>query len=131
MPPKLGSGKRPSVRTRAERRNRNFAATGDFSGFRGTKKTAALNQRLDLGGRRQARVGAARAELTVQRQPSYDCSMARQTRKPGALPPAADDPEEGQALQTGGVQSSEGGTTKAPDTSGTEPIVPRRLRRKL
>lgn len=68
--------------------------------------------------------------LACPPQPPYNWCMARPTRKSRALPPAADDPEEGQALQTGGVQSSEGGTTKAPDTSGTDPIVPRRPRRK-
>jgi cobalt-zinc-cadmium efflux system outer membrane protein len=41
----------------------NFAGTGELSGFRRTESTIALNQRLDLGGRRQARVGVARAEL--------------------------------------------------------------------
>lgn len=43
----------------------NFLGTGELSGFRGTETTVAVNQRLDLGGRRQARVGAARAELTA------------------------------------------------------------------
>jgi cobalt-zinc-cadmium efflux system outer membrane protein len=44
----------------------NFAGTGELTGFRGTETTVALNQRLDLGGRRQARVGVARAELAAQ-----------------------------------------------------------------
>lgn len=43
----------------------NFAGTGELSGFRGTESTVAVNQRLDLGGRRQARVGVARAELAA------------------------------------------------------------------
>lgn len=41
----------------------NFAGTGELSGFRGTETTLAVNQRLDLGGRRQAAVGVARADL--------------------------------------------------------------------
>ena len=45
----------------------NFAGTGELSGFRGTETTVALNQRLDLGGRRGARVGSAQAELAIQR----------------------------------------------------------------
>ena len=44
----------------------NFAGTGTLSGFRGTETTVALSQRLDLGGRRQARVSVARAELAAQ-----------------------------------------------------------------
>ena len=44
----------------------NFAGTGDLSGFRGTETTVAVNQRLDIGGRRQARSAAARAELAAQ-----------------------------------------------------------------
>lgn len=44
----------------------NFAGTGELRGLRSTEATLAVNQRLDLGGRRSARVGAAQAELTVQ-----------------------------------------------------------------
>lgn len=44
----------------------NFAGSGDLSGVRGVETTVAVNQRLDLGGRRQARVATARAELTAQ-----------------------------------------------------------------
>lgn len=44
----------------------NFAGTGELSGIRRTETTVALNQRLDLGGRRQSRVGVARAELAGQ-----------------------------------------------------------------
>ncbi|TFI59784.1 TolC family protein [Sphingomonas parva] len=44
----------------------NFAGTGDLSGFRGTETTVALNQRLDLGGRRRTRVAAAQAELAAE-----------------------------------------------------------------
>lgn len=45
----------------------NFAGTGDLSGLRRTETTVAVNQRLDLGGRRRARVSVAQAELAVQR----------------------------------------------------------------
>ena len=45
----------------------NFAGSGEFRGTRGLETTVALNQRLDLGGRRSARVGVARAELEAQR----------------------------------------------------------------
>lgn len=43
-----------------------FAGTGELRGLRRTQTTVAVNQRLDLGGRRGARLTAARAELTVQ-----------------------------------------------------------------
>ena len=43
----------------------NFLGTGDVSGFRGTEVTVAVNQRLDLGGRRTARRAAAEAAITV------------------------------------------------------------------
>lgn len=45
----------------------NFAGTGALKGLQSTEITAALNQRLDLGGRRGARVAVARAELAVQK----------------------------------------------------------------
>lgn len=45
----------------------NFAGTGELRGLRSTETTVAINQRLDLGGRRSARVNAAQAELDVQR----------------------------------------------------------------
>lgn len=45
----------------------NFAGTGSMRGFRSTETTVAVNQRLDLGGRRAARVAAARAEIDLQR----------------------------------------------------------------
>lgn len=45
----------------------NFAGTGELRGLRSTETTVAVNQRLDLGGRRSARVNAAQAELDVQR----------------------------------------------------------------
>ena len=44
----------------------NFSGTGALKGLRSTEVTAALNQRLDLGGRRGARIAVARAELAVQ-----------------------------------------------------------------
>ena len=43
----------------------NFAGTGEFNGTRGLETTVAINQRLDLGGRRRARVSVARAELAA------------------------------------------------------------------
>jgi cobalt-zinc-cadmium efflux system outer membrane protein len=45
----------------------NVAGTGELRGLNRMETTVAVNQRLDLGGRRGARVGAARAELAVQR----------------------------------------------------------------
>ena len=44
----------------------NFAGTGDLRGVRALEATIAVNQRLDLGGRRSARVSSAQAELAVQ-----------------------------------------------------------------
>lgn len=44
----------------------NFLGTGDLSGLQGLETTVSVNQRLDLGGRRRARVAAARAELASQ-----------------------------------------------------------------
>ena len=44
----------------------NFAGTGALKGLQSTEITAAVNQRLDLGGRRTARVEVARAEVRVQ-----------------------------------------------------------------
>ena len=45
----------------------NIAGTGELRGLSRMETTVAINQRLDLGGRRAARVNAARAELAVQR----------------------------------------------------------------
>jgi len=45
----------------------NVAGTGELRGLSRLETTVAVNQRLDLGGRRSARVNAARAELAVQR----------------------------------------------------------------
>ena len=44
----------------------NFAGTGALRGFRATETTLSVNQRLDLGGRRSARLGQARADLILQ-----------------------------------------------------------------
>ena len=44
----------------------NFAGTGALKGLQATEITAAVNQRLDLAGRRSARVQVALAELRVQ-----------------------------------------------------------------
>ncbi|MGS1016109.1 TolC family protein [Allosphingosinicella humi] len=44
----------------------NFAGSGELSGFKGTETTVAVSQRLDMGGRRSARIGVAKAELAVQ-----------------------------------------------------------------
>ncbi|MES2136671.1 MAG: TolC family protein [Pseudomonadota bacterium] len=45
----------------------NFAGTGQLRGVRSVQTTVAINQRLDLGGRRSARVAAAIAEIDLQR----------------------------------------------------------------
>lgn len=45
----------------------NVAGTGELRGLNRMETTVAVNQRLDLGGRRGARIGAARTELAVQR----------------------------------------------------------------
>lgn len=44
----------------------NFLGTGDLSGIQGLETTVSVSQRLDLGGRRRARVAAARADLATQ-----------------------------------------------------------------
>lgn len=44
----------------------NFLGTGDVGLLAGTETTVAVNQRLDLGGRRAARQAVARAELAAQ-----------------------------------------------------------------
>jgi cobalt-zinc-cadmium efflux system outer membrane protein len=43
----------------------NIAGTGVFQGFQSTETTLAVGQRLELGGKRRARVNAARAETDV------------------------------------------------------------------
>lgn len=45
----------------------NFAGTGRLSGVASLETTLAVNQRLDLGGRRTARIDLASSELTVQK----------------------------------------------------------------
>ena len=45
----------------------NFAGTGELRGVRSLETTLAVNQRLDLGGRRSARIGSARAALDAQK----------------------------------------------------------------
>ena len=44
-----------------------FGGTGALRGVRSAQATVAVNQRLDLGGRRSARIDVAKAELSVQR----------------------------------------------------------------
>jgi outer membrane protein, heavy metal efflux system len=43
----------------------NFLGTGEFAGARSLETTVAVNQRLDLGGRRRARVSGAQAQFAV------------------------------------------------------------------
>lgn len=45
----------------------NFAGTGSLRGLRSVETTLAVNQRLDLAGRRSARLGSARAALEAQK----------------------------------------------------------------
>lgn len=45
----------------------NLLGTGELSGLKSTETTLAVNQRLDLGGRRRTRVAAARADLAIER----------------------------------------------------------------
>lgn len=52
----------------------NFAGTGPYSGFNGTETTASVNQRLDIGGRRKARMTLAEAQLAAQ---EYRFAIAR------------------------------------------------------
>ena len=52
----------------------NFAGTGPYSGFSGTETTVSVNQRLDIGGRRKARMTLADAELAAQ---EYRFAIAR------------------------------------------------------
>lgn len=44
----------------------NFGGTGQISGIRSAETTVAINQSLDLGGRRQTRKAAARADLAAE-----------------------------------------------------------------
>lgn len=52
----------------------NFSGTGPYSGFNGTETTVSVNQRLDIGGRRKARMTLADAELAAQ---EYRFAIAR------------------------------------------------------
>src|SRR3546814_20053310 len=45
-----------------------------YSGFNGTETTASVNQRLDIGGRRKARMTLAEAQLAAQ---EYRFAIAR------------------------------------------------------
>jgi outer membrane protein, heavy metal efflux system len=53
-----GVGPNPELGVEVE----NFAGTGAFQGLRSTETTLALSQRLELGGKRSARVAVAKAE---------------------------------------------------------------------
>ena len=44
----------------------NFAGSGAYSGFNGSETTVSINQRLDLGGRRSARINVAQASFAAQ-----------------------------------------------------------------
>lgn len=61
----------------------NFAGTGGYRGIDGVDATVSLNQRLDLGGRRPARISLARAELDAQqlRLAIARADLARQVRE--------------------------------------------------
>ena len=52
----------------------NFAGTGPYTGFNGTETTVSVNQRLDIGGRRKARMTLGEAELAAQ---EYRFAIAR------------------------------------------------------
>lgn len=69
----------------------NFAGSGELSGFQSTETTVSVNQRLDLGGRRRARTGAARAELAAEqlRLAIAEADLARQVREQFARAVAA------------------------------------------
>lgn len=71
----------------------NFAGTGPYSSFNGTETTVSVNQRLDLGGRRKARMTLAEAELAAQeyRFAIARADLGRQVRNLFALGVAARD----------------------------------------
>lgn len=52
----------------------NFAGTGPYSGFNGLETTVSINQRIDVGGRRRARITLADAELMAAQ---YRLEIAR------------------------------------------------------
>ena len=49
----------------AELEVENFAGTGPYRGFDGTEVTALVEQPIELGGKRRARVAVARAEIAI------------------------------------------------------------------
>lgn len=57
------SGYRPNPTLSVEAEN--IAGTGSFSNFRSLETTVAIEQRLELGGQRQARIEAAQAALEI------------------------------------------------------------------
>src|SRR3546814_17834747 len=71
----------------------NFAGTGPYSGFNGTETTVSINQRLDLAGRRRARMTLAEAELRAEeyRLAIAHADLARQVRIQFAIGIAARD----------------------------------------
>src|SRR3546814_15101737 len=52
----------------------NFSGTGPYSGFNGLETTVSVNQRIDVGGRRRARMTLADAELLAAQ---YRLEIAR------------------------------------------------------
>src|SRR3546814_11898365 len=52
----------------------NFSGTGPYSGFNGLETTVSVNQRIDVGGRRRARMKLADAELLAAQ---YRLEIAR------------------------------------------------------
>jgi cobalt-zinc-cadmium efflux system outer membrane protein len=58
------AGVRPNPELNVEVEN--FAGTGAYTGINATETTVSINQRLDLGGRRSARVSTAQAALKLQ-----------------------------------------------------------------
>lgn len=71
----------------------NFLGTGELSGLQSTEVTVAVNQRLDLGGRRSARQAVGRAELAVSelRLLITRAELARSVRQQFATAVAARD----------------------------------------
>lgn len=71
----------------------NFAGSGPYSGTNGTETTVAINQRLDLGGRRSARVAQGQAEFAAAelRLVIARADLARQVRDQFATAVAARD----------------------------------------
>lgn len=58
------AGVRPNPELNVEVEN--FVGTGAYTGINATETTVSINQRLDLGGRRSARVSTAQAALKLQ-----------------------------------------------------------------